>query len=91
MVIASDLCPRLLEEGRAIAAWKGTRLEWREANAEALPFADDEFDAVLSCIGVMFAPHHRQAADELIRVCRPGGSACSVGRLRASSAGCSRR
>jgi ubiquinone/menaquinone biosynthesis C-methylase UbiE len=73
-VIASDLCPRLLEEGRAIAARKGARLDWREANAEALPFADDEFDAVLSCIGVMFAPHHQQAADELIRVCRPGGT-----------------
>jgi SAM-dependent methyltransferase len=39
-----------------------------------LPFADDEFDAVVSCIGVMFAPHHQQAADELIRVCRPGGT-----------------
>lgn len=73
-VIASDLCPRLLEQGRAIAAQRGTALEWHEANAEALPFADGEFDAVLSCIGVMFAPHHQQAADELIRVCRPGGT-----------------
>jgi SAM-dependent methyltransferase len=44
-----------------------------EANAEALPFGDDAFDAVLSCIGVMFAPHHQRSADELIRVCRPGG------------------
>ncbi len=73
-VIASDLCPRLLEQGRAIAARRGIALQWREANAEALPFADGEFDAVLSCIGVMFAPHHQQAADELIRVCRPGGT-----------------
>ncbi|MCW2513653.1 MAG: ubiE 5 [Mycobacterium sp.] len=72
-VTASDLCPRLLEEGRAIATQKGIALDWREANAEALPFADGEFDAVLSCIGVMFAPHHQQSADELLRVCRPGG------------------
>ena len=60
-------------QGRAIAAERGLELDWREANAEALPFGDGEFDAVLSCIGVMFAPHHQQAADELIRVCRPGG------------------
>ena len=47
---------------------------WQEANAEALPYGDGEFDAVLSCIGVMFAPHHEQAAAELTRVCRPGGT-----------------
>lgn len=72
-VIASDLTPELLEAGRTRAAERGVELEWREADAEALPFADGEFDAVLSCIGVMFAPHHRAAADELVRVCRPGG------------------
>ncbi len=37
------------------------------------PFGDNEFDVVLSCVGVMFAPHHQRAADELVRVCRPGG------------------
>jgi SAM-dependent methyltransferase len=73
-VIASDLVPDLLEHGRKLAAEQGLNLEWREANAEALPFGDNEFDAVLSCIGVMFAPHHQQAADELVRVCRPGGT-----------------
>jgi ubiquinone/menaquinone biosynthesis C-methylase UbiE len=73
-VIASDLCPELLAQGRNSAAQQGLSLQWQEANAEALPFADDEFDAVLSCIGVMFAPHHQQAADELVRVCRPGGT-----------------
>jgi SAM-dependent methyltransferase len=73
-VVASDLCPKLLDHGRRIAAQRGVNIEWREANAEALPFDDDEFDAVLSCLGVMFAPHHRQAADELVRVCRPGGT-----------------
>ena len=45
-----------------------------EADAEALPFADDGFDVVMSSVGVMFAPHHQAAADELIRVCRPGGT-----------------
>ena len=73
-VIASDLTPELLESGRTAAAERGVQLEWREANAEALPFADNEFDAVLSCIGVMFAPHHQQCAEELVRVCRPGGT-----------------
>ena len=48
-------------------------MEWREANAEDLPFGDNEFDAVVSSIGVMFAPHHQLAADELVRVLQPGG------------------
>jgi SAM-dependent methyltransferase len=73
-VVASDLVPELLAQGRSLAAARGVVLTWQEANAEDLPFADAEFDAVLSCIGVMFAPHHQQAADELLRVCRPGGT-----------------
>jgi SAM-dependent methyltransferase len=73
-VTASDLCPDLLTRGRRIAAERGARLRWLEANAEALPFGAAEFDAVLSCVGVMFAPHHQRAADELVRVCRPGGT-----------------
>jgi SAM-dependent methyltransferase len=72
-VVASDLCPELLEHGRALAAEQGVELEWREANAHALPFGDNEFDVVMSCIGVMFAPFHQQAADELVRVTKPGG------------------
>jgi len=72
-VIASDLCPELLEQGSRLAAERGVELEWREANAHELPFGDDEFDVVMSCIGVMFAPFHRLAADELVRVCKPGG------------------
>ncbi|MCB0951007.1 MAG: class I SAM-dependent methyltransferase, partial [Mycobacterium sp.] len=73
-VVASDLVPELLESGRAIAEKRGLELQWREANAEDLPFPDNAFDTVVSSIGVMFAPHHQQAADELVRVCRPGGS-----------------
>jgi SAM-dependent methyltransferase len=72
-VTASDLCPELLERGRALAQSRGASLRWTEANAEALPFNGDQFDAVLSCVGVMFAPHHQRSADELVRVCRPGG------------------
>ncbi|TDC60363.1 class I SAM-dependent methyltransferase [Actinomadura sp. GC306] len=70
-VVASDLTPELLDAGRRKA---DVDLEWREADAEALPFGDAEFDKVLSCVGVMFAPHHQAAADELLRVCRPGGT-----------------
>jgi SAM-dependent methyltransferase len=73
-VVASDLTPELLEVGRRKAAERGAELEWRAADAEALPFADGEFDAVVSCLGVMFAPHHQAGADELLRVCRPGGT-----------------
>jgi ubiquinone/menaquinone biosynthesis C-methylase UbiE len=72
-VIASDLTPELFEAGRRLADERGAVVEWREADAEALPFGDGEFDVVLSSIGVMFAPHHRAAADELVRVCRSGG------------------
>jgi ubiquinone/menaquinone biosynthesis C-methylase UbiE len=73
-VVASDLTPELLEIGRRDAEERGLSVEWRVADAEALPFGDDEFDVVLSCLGVMFAPHHQAGADELIRVCRPGGT-----------------
>jgi ubiquinone/menaquinone biosynthesis C-methylase UbiE len=73
-VTASDLTPELLEIGRRDAEARGISLDWRTADAEALPFGDDEFDTVLSAIGVMFAPHHQAAADELIRVARPGGT-----------------
>jgi len=73
-VVASDLTPELLEAGEAHAARLGAELSWRQADAEALPFADGEFDTVMSCLGVMFAPHHQASAAELIRVCRPGGT-----------------
>jgi SAM-dependent methyltransferase len=72
-VTASDLAPELLEEGRRRAEAAGLELEWAEADAENLPFDDESFDVVMSAIGVMFAPQHQKAADELVRVCRPGG------------------
>jgi SAM-dependent methyltransferase len=73
-VTASDLTPELLDAGRRRAEAQGVELDWVPADAEHLPFADASFDAVISAIGVMFAPHHRQAAGELARVTRPGGT-----------------
>lgn len=73
-VTASDLTPELLDAGRRLAEERGLDITWDVADAEALPYADGAFDTVLSCAGVMFAPHHHQAADELVRVCRPGGT-----------------
>jgi 2-polyprenyl-3-methyl-5-hydroxy-6-metoxy-1,4-benzoquinol methylase len=73
-VIASDLTPENFAAGRREAAAHGVELEWVEADAEALPFADGEFDVVTSAFGAVFAPHHQVVADELLRVCRPGGT-----------------
>jgi SAM-dependent methyltransferase len=73
-VVASDLTPELFAAGREFAAREGVELTWEEGDAEALPYPDGRFDVVLSSVGVMFAPHHQRAADELVRVCRPGGT-----------------
>jgi SAM-dependent methyltransferase len=73
-VTASDLTPELLDAGRRRAQSEGVELEWAEADAENLPFDDGSFDVVMSAIGAMFAPHHRDVADELVRVCQPGGT-----------------
>jgi SAM-dependent methyltransferase len=73
-VVASDLTPELFAAGREFAVRQGAELSWEEGDAEALPYPDGRFDVVLSCVGVMFAPHHQRAADELVRVCRPGGT-----------------
>ncbi|MGV0605409.1 methyltransferase domain-containing protein [Mycolicibacterium sp. XJ1904] len=73
-VTASDLTPELFTAGNAIADRHGVQIEWVEADAEAMPFADNSFDVVMSCVGAMFAPHHQATADELVRVCRPGGT-----------------
>ncbi len=72
-VVASDVTPENFDAGRRAARAAGVDLEWIEADAAALPFADDEFDVVTSCFGVMFAPNHGAAVSELLRVCRPGG------------------
>ena len=73
-VIASDLAPELLEVGRRLAQAAGLDLAWEQGDAEALPYADASFDVVMSCVGVMFAPHHERSSAELVRVVRPGGT-----------------
>jgi ubiquinone/menaquinone biosynthesis C-methylase UbiE len=73
-VVASDLTPENFEAGRREAEARGVKLEWVEADAEALPFADGEFDVVASSLGAIFAPDHRAVADEMLRVCRRGGT-----------------
>lgn len=73
-VVACDLSPALLDAGRRLADEAGVRLDWRQGDAEALPFADASFDVVMSSVGVMFAPHHEAAAAELVRVARPGAT-----------------
>jgi ubiquinone/menaquinone biosynthesis C-methylase UbiE len=73
-VVASDLTPENFEAGRREARARGVELAWVEADAEALPFGDGQFDVVTSAVGAIFAPHHQTVADELLRVCRPGGT-----------------
>lgn len=73
-VVAADLTPELLAAGRAEAESRGLAIEWVEADVQALPFPDADFDAVLSSVGAIFAADHRRTADELLRVCRPGGT-----------------
>jgi ubiquinone/menaquinone biosynthesis C-methylase UbiE len=72
-VVSTDYVPALLERGRARAAAEHVEIEFRQADAEALPFGDASFDAVVSTFGVMFTPDQDKAAAELLRVCRPGG------------------
>jgi SAM-dependent methyltransferase len=73
-VVGVDYVPELLERGRVRAAAEGFAIDLVEGDAEELPFPDDSFDAVTSVFGTMFAPNHAQAAAEVLRVCRPGGT-----------------
>jgi SAM-dependent methyltransferase len=72
-VTGIDIAPALVVQLAARAAAEGLTLEAREGDAEALPFADDSFDTVVTMFGAMFAAHPQQAANELLRVTRPGG------------------
>jgi len=73
-VVGVDVTPELLEHARRRAAEAGVEVRWIEADAQELPLEDESFDRVVSTSGAMFAPDHGQAAAELVRVCRPGGS-----------------
>jgi ubiquinone/menaquinone biosynthesis C-methylase UbiE len=73
-VVGADLTPENFEAGRREARAGGVELDWVEADAESLPFEDGAFDVVTSSLGAIFAPDHQAVADELVRVCRPGGT-----------------
>ena len=73
-VVAADLTPENFQAGRREARARGVELDWVEADAESLPFEDGVFDVVTSSLGAIFAPDHQAVADELVRVCRPGGT-----------------
>jgi ubiquinone/menaquinone biosynthesis C-methylase UbiE len=72
-VTGIDFVPALLDRARERSAVEGLQIDFREGDAEALPFPDASFDVVLSTFGVMFAPDHPKAAAEMLRVLRPGG------------------
>ena len=73
-VVASDVTRENLAVGERNALELGLEIEWVEADAQALPFAEGDFDVVISSVGAIFAPDHQAVADELIRVCRPDGT-----------------
>jgi len=72
-VTSTDYVQELLDQGRARADADGLLVDYQQADAEKLPFANTYFDNVVSTFGVMFAPNQAQAAAEMLRVCRPGG------------------
>ena len=72
-VISTDYVPALLERGRARAGAEGLAVQFREADAENLPFEKEAFDVVVSTFGVMFTPNQEKAVAELVRVCKAGG------------------
>jgi ubiquinone/menaquinone biosynthesis C-methylase UbiE len=84
VVTAVDFTPSMIEAGRARTRAEGAAVEWLEADAEDLPFADTAFDVVASVFGAMFAPRPARVAAELFRVARPGGT---VGMANYSSSG----
>lgn len=72
-VTGIDYVTALLDRARVRAAADGLDADFLEADAQDLPFEDDSFDAALSVYGVQFAPDQQRAAQELVRVTRPGG------------------
>jgi SAM-dependent methyltransferase len=73
-VVGLDLVPRLMEVGQERARQEGLTIDWREGDAENLPFVSGQFDRVLSTFGHMFAPRHERTAEEMARVCFRGGA-----------------
>ncbi len=73
-VTGLDLVPELLDVAHSRALAAGVEIEWVHGDAETLPFSDGAFDSVTSVFGVQFTPRHQATADELVRVCRAGGT-----------------
>lgn len=73
-MVGVDYVPGLLADGRARAKAEGLKITFLEGDAEKLPVEAGDFDAVLSIYGVMFAPDHQRAANELLRAVRSGGT-----------------
>lgn len=86
-VVGCDVTPELFEHARRRAAAAGVEVEWVEADAQDLPFADASFDRVTSTFGAMFAPDHLRTAAELVRVCRPRGEIAMTTWANAGFAG----
>jgi SAM-dependent methyltransferase len=72
-VDSTDYVPTLLERGRTRASAEGLQVQFKQADAENLPYTDHSFDVVMSTFGVMFTPDQDKAAAELVRACKPGG------------------
>jgi ubiquinone/menaquinone biosynthesis C-methylase UbiE len=72
-VTGVDIAAHLIEQARRRAVAEGLSAQFDEGDAAQLPYPDASFDAVVSMLGVMFAPEPDEVAAELIRVCRPGG------------------
>ena len=72
-VVSTDYVGALLARGEARASAEGLAVQFQEADAENLPYADGSFDVVLSTFGVMFTPNQERAASEMARVCKSGG------------------
>ena len=72
-MVGADIALDLFDTGRRRAADAGVEIDWVEGDAADLPFADDSFDVAMTVFGAIFAPRHQAAADEFVRVCRPGG------------------
>jgi SAM-dependent methyltransferase len=77
-VTALDITPELIEQGEARSRAAGVEVEWVRGDAQAMPFADESFDHILSCVGVQFCGDRKAAGAELCRVCRPGGGVALV-------------
>ncbi|HKX83345.1 MAG TPA: class I SAM-dependent methyltransferase [Pyrinomonadaceae bacterium] len=73
-VVGVDIAPNLVESARQRAERLGLNIQFDEGDAEAMPYDDDSFDVVMTMFGAMFAPRPDVTADELIRVCKPGGT-----------------